>query len=150
MNIDLLDFSESENISDQLNKFIGDREILILENDNTLVESILNFYSWCVHNKKPVNTLYSIDELPLTYIDNMIYPNIVIAFMTTGIYYELVEKLKNLIISKKDYRLKIIECYIYEPNFYYLPDEVGDIEMMSLDCFNEEVKNWKLKYLTKR
>lgn len=105
-----LNFVGGEDITGQLNDFIGDKEIIIIENDTSLCDEIKNFYQWCVENRKQVNILYSAYMLPVEYFKEVICGNMVIVFMTTG-KNETVKKLLPYIETLKNNNIKVIETY---------------------------------------
>lgn len=144
-----LNFHNSAPVDKQLSEFIGSSEIIIFENDTSLDDSILNFYGWCVENKKQVNIIYAVSSLPMEYIEQIIAPDTCIAFLTTGKSKRIGEIL-TLISTLKGYRLKAIECYVCNPVFSFIPDECSHVKVLSLDSYQEEVSKWEMNQLTTR
>jgi mannitol-1-phosphate/altronate dehydrogenase len=144
---DELDFAGSKVVADKLRKIIGNKTVLILENSNGLDAAIENFYEWCVENKVRVNIIYCVDEINFEYLMERIKEADIIAYMSTYTY-EIVNHIATFIKSLKDYRLKIIECYITEPGFVQLPKEAKQHEMWILKSQDHEVRRWHLRKLS--
>ena len=130
-----------------LKSFIGDRGVLIFENDISLSDSIENFYLWCVENKIHVNILFAIDELPESYIDKMIWPDAVLAFMTTSNNSDIAKTIVKVLANKKGYRLRAIECYINSPEFKRKPEPLKELSAISLDSYEADANDWHIEEL---
>lgn len=127
--------------------WLGD-EVLFLENQNDLGDTAANnFRIWCVENKVRHNILYNIKKLPFDYLAEAIKGTDFIAFETTGTN-EIVGKLRDYIVSLKDNRKRIIECYISEPVFSNLPKGAVH-QMWALGCLNKDMEKWELSKLSK-
>ncbi len=143
MHLGNLVFKGSEKVTRQLTKFIAGREVCIFENDYSLDDAIKNFYGWCVETKQQINILYMVDLLSMEYIQNIISPGLVIAFMTTG-RSEIMGKIIEYIASKPGYNIKVIEVYIDKPVFHRIPDNCAHVQMITLYAGQDEVKEWKI------
>lgn len=137
---------DNDHMTTLLKGIIGDRRLLILENDSTLSDSIEHFYLWCVENKIQVNILYRVSELPIEYIKEEINWADMIAYMSTYTY-EIVDNLIALVKSFKDPK-RIIECYIDKPGFRCLPKDAKQHQMWALHSFHPVLSEWKLDKLT--
>ena len=150
----LEDVKTNSLIHKELLKIVGNHtdwradEILFLENQSSLGDTAANnFRIWCVENKIKHNILYNIKKLPFEYLAESIKDASFIAFETTGTN-EIVGKLRDYLLSLKDYPKKIIECYISEPVFMYLPKGAVH-KMWSLHCVNNNMDKWELYKLSK-
>ncbi len=144
---------KTDKIHTQLFKVIGEQgrfdEIIIIENSNGLEGAIGNFRNWCVENKIKHNVLYSASDLPLDYVKEIIRNADTIAFETTNTY-QITQDLKDYIVSLKGYRMKIIECYTFEPVFWVLPKGISkEMDMWILDSYHEDMSYWKIEKLKK-
>jgi len=135
-------------VSKDLKKILGKREVLILENDSSLIDSILHFRDWMVENKIKHNTIYRIDELPLDYIKRNIEWYDTIAFMSTFTY-PIVQTLVEYVCYLKEPKT-IIECYVHKPGFAFKPKDGRHHDVYVLDSNSEECSEWELTKLTNK
>ena len=89
-----------------------------------------------------------VDQLSIEYIKNMISPGIVLAFQTTERFSDIATNIVQLLSTLKGYNIKIIECYVNEPIFRRIPKGCEHIEVMSLECSDDEMMNWDLDPLS--
>lgn len=125
--------SNEKTITEKLLKIIGNREVLILENDFTLSSSIGQFRNWMVENKVKHNVLYNLNKLPVSYIVEQLTWFDVFSFQTTG-KEDRATELRDVISKMKD-RITI-EAFVYEPVFPYKP-KGSKIKSYALDCYED-------------
>lgn len=101
---------------------LKNKEILILERDQSLSYQLLKFLEYCRENKLCINTLYSIQDVPFSYIQKQIDWFDVIVYQTTWTY-EISHKISEYLRKNKSKKI-VIECYMSEPSFYRKPKGV--------------------------
>ena len=135
----------TEDVHKKLDKLVGNRDVLFIERDNILTDSVGKFYEWCVQAKKYVTPLCRLNDLSFDYICESVRWADVIVFMTQGDA-EITEPLMKFLASlnRNGEQKIIIECYINEPTFLYLPKELEHHTFYQLDSYDEYVANWEL------
>lgn len=136
-------------VNKELLKVLFNKNVLFLENDNSLTDAVGNFEIWLRHNKIQYNGLFSINDLAkleggFEYIKQQIDWYDVIAFQTTWTYEvsRVIEKYLRALKNKKI----IIECYIYEPSWFYKPKGIRH-DMYALASNDEKMDEWEFKKL---
>lgn len=132
-------------INKQLLDLCKDNQILFLENDYGLHNSVGEFYKWTVENKIRTHALFNISALPFEYIEGMIDWYDLIVFETQWVY-EISERLKKHISELKS-KKTILECYTGQPTWSQKPDVIHDVYI--LNSGNDDMKYWKLHQLKK-
>jgi hypothetical protein len=125
-------------------KVLRNKNILFLENDNSLHDAVGNFETWLVENKVRNNVLYDVQHLSLDYIKGQIDYADVIAFQTTWTY-EVSQTLREYLTKLKNKKI-IIECYISEPTWWRKPKGVIH-DIYVLHSAMEDMDDWDFKKL---
>ncbi len=128
-------------------KVLKDKKILFLENDSVLDDSVGNLSKWILKTKIPNSGLlafYELEKSSYEYILRAIDEHDIIIFETTWAT-DISKKLKQYILSKKEDKKIIIECYVNEPSFVRKPQMIHDLYV--LDSYDLDVDSWKLNKL---
>lgn len=120
-----------ENVTKGILDLCKGKEILFIENDFGLYNSVGNFELFCIENKLQYHTILDLERIPLESIMEQIKMHDIIVWESTY-GSDISSKLQDLMHSKAIHSKKLIECYISDPHWYYLPEGINhDLHILS-------------------
>ena len=125
-------------------KLFAGKDILFLENDNSLYETIGNLEDWLIESKIRYNALFDIESLSLDYIMKRIEWSDIICFETQWVYPKSFE-IKDA-VSKMKQKKTIVEVYVDQPTWRMKPKEfIHDVYTIS--TYGEDMDEWNFEKL---
>ncbi len=137
-----------ENITQALIGLCKDKDILFIENDYGLYNSVGNFEDFCIEHKIKYHTVLDVGKVNFESLVEQIRMHDIIVWESQYIS-EVSDKLKELIYTDKINSKILIECYIREPFLYYLPEKtihkIFVLNSFGLDAGMEDWGFYQLK-----
>lgn len=112
--------------------FLSDKNILFIENDYTLNNGLDFIEEFLIENKVKYNVLYNCRQLPFEYIIDMVKWYDVVIFQTQWVY-ESSLQLSQHFMESKDKKIFVEVPVSREGTWYYKPDVVHDVYMVTVD-----------------
>jgi hypothetical protein len=111
-----------ENITKSLIELCKGKDVLFIENDFGLYNSVGNFEEFCIEHKIKYHTVLDAERINIESLIEQIQMHDIIVWESQYVS-DVSHNLKSLIYTDKIHPKKLIECYINEPFLYYLPEE---------------------------
>lgn len=109
---------------------LNGKKVLFLENDNGLYHGLDNLEDILKQNSIEYTCLYEVSTLPMEQITKAIAEHDAIVFQTQWVY-EVSKKLLQYMTALKEKKI-VIECYVgTDPTWFYKPDVVHDVYVLS-------------------
>src|SRR5574343_117976 len=128
------------------------KKVLFLENDTELHDIVESFKNVLHENNIEYTVLLNISEIEYDDIKQHIISHDSIVFMTQWVF-DISKKLFTFVSSLED-KKTIVECYIYEPTWFYKSQHGTKhdvyIYTCDCDCFSKKIESHKFYLLTNK